>query len=1002
MHSVVFENACNSRNEALPMGNGVFGGMVFYDGQSYTTVMNHYEVYYSIYQEERLHPLPSKTYESYRKAAEERKEDYEREAFWHYRKTIWPEADKVKEASFSVGTSHPPTGEFSVLLEDGAAFGDDFKLQLDIEKAEIGMEARGKGRRLTIETRTLISEDVIDTVITQSDEKNVTGLEIVYPQRRNHKGYQYHFFQMDEKDFGYEVTVPDSRLQFCVLFRLIGARAKMEAEDNQMRLLFQDAKKEVHILTHVLTSLQSTDRLTDGKKNLDITEKNLKQERNLHQKHWNAFFRKGSIQIPDRFLEKLWYLNLYVLGCCSGKGGKRYEHACGLNGLWDTCQPTMWGSMWYWDVNIQSAFWGAYTANHMELAEAFCDGLLYYAEPARRRAEKFYHLPGYAIDFPHEFYNCILPWCAEHLWWYYEYTLDEAFLREKAYPFFQKLLYFVKGIVQTDPEKGTCYIFPDVSPEQGPVTRNSTITLATVKYLLKFAIRANEILGESEEDRKMFSELLEKWPDYPAAETDRYGKILKDSELAPPLMELRHPSLLMPVFPIGEMTQFSGETERELAKNTVRFATEHTEIGVFPFGWIASAAARTGEGNTALRVLYEQGLDLILRANGMGAEETERWMNHCPAEHGRGQLYYPCMMECVGGIVSVVNEMLLQSYDGIIHLFPALPDGNAEQWREKYRQRPLVIREERKAPKWEDCAFFNLLAKGGFEVSAKLRKGKVVFLRIKSLYGKTLRLEAPEGLLGVMGEEGRQEFSMEENGCLCMKTREGETYEFLLKNKESHEDAPLQSYHTGISYVSHLGRRVFCGKNQYTDTIQRIDSFLFDDYMANQRRHHVPMYRFSFGVPKEQLKPLKGPLFYEPQLMVEKEFLKVTEKLQYCSSTGIGFVGKAMKASDTGRGNVLMQDYLSGREKDVFQMELPAGIYEFLVVCGGGDEQTLTKITCPDGNATTIRAKKARYETGIFLAVHKRNGILSLKIDTGEGLCWNLNLMIVKKLTALS
>ncbi|WP_254636292.1 hypothetical protein, partial [Lysinibacillus sp. GbtcB16] len=72
-------------------------------------------------------------------------------------------------------------------------------------------------------------------------------------------------------------------------------------------------------------------------------------------------------------------------------------------------------------------------------------------------------------------------------------------------------------------------------------------------------------------------------------------------------MHLRHPSLLMPIYPIGEINQYSEASLRERAENTLRYAENHTEYGVFQFGWLSCAASRLGQGNMALRLLYEQG-----------------------------------------------------------------------------------------------------------------------------------------------------------------------------------------------------------------------------------------------------------------------------------------------------------------------------------------------------------------------------------------------------------
>ncbi len=393
-----------------------------------------------------------RSYESYVRSAKEMTRNCEKEAFWHYRKTIWPDADEVKDAQLNAGVSHPPTGEFSVLLDEKFKLEDDFRLQLNIEKAEIELYAKDKERALSIATKTLVSKDVILTTICQSDTDIVSALEITYPIRRNRQGICLSFFSVRSRHIrlpglffirGIEKTENPAFSVLCV-FPSDWSRGKDGGQWKQDVFVFKEPRKGdlcTDPCAHRTAELRSGGR---GHSQLRINKEEPQKDLEIHEKHWKMFFQKGGIRLPDRFLEKLWYLNLYVMGCRSGKGGRRSEHACGLNGLWDIRQPTLWGSMWYWDVNIQSAFWGVYTANHMELAEAFNEGLLAYAEMARRRAEEFYHLDGCAMDYPHEFYNCILPWCAQHLWWYYEYTFGLNIPEGKGLPLFSGYPLFCK------------------------------------------------------------------------------------------------------------------------------------------------------------------------------------------------------------------------------------------------------------------------------------------------------------------------------------------------------------------------------------------------------------------------------------------------------------------------------------------------------------------------------------------------------------------------------
>jgi hypothetical protein len=117
-------------------------------------------------------------------------------------------------------------------------------------------------------------------------------------------------------------------------------------------------------------------------------------------------------------------------------------------------------------------------------------------------------------------------------------------------------------------------------------------------------------------------------------------------------------------------------------------------------------------------MIYERGIDHMLRSNGLTAEETDHFINYCLMP--RQMLYYPCMMEFTGEMLAAVNEMLLQSHNGIIRVFPAIPDGDLEMERMLKKGFPYAeyIDRYNKYDAWENARFDRLLAKGAFEVSA--------------------------------------------------------------------------------------------------------------------------------------------------------------------------------------------------------------------------------------------------------------------------------------------
>lgn len=101
------------------------------------------------------------------------------------------------------------------------------------------------------------------------------------------------------------------------------------------------------------------------------------------------------------------------------------------------------------------------------------------------------------------------------------------------------------AIFQYDEETGTYLIYPDISPEQGPFAHNTTITIASVKYMLQFTLKSAEILGDNDPMLADVRNLFEKLPPYYSSEESKWGVHLKDSLEAPDNQWLRHPSMLM-------------------------------------------------------------------------------------------------------------------------------------------------------------------------------------------------------------------------------------------------------------------------------------------------------------------------------------------------------------------------------------------------------------------------------------------------------------------------
>ena len=943
-HTITFTNVYNTWKNALPLGNGKMGAMVFFKDHALHIALNHYDCYYASLH--RYNTAPSaprsapRIYEDYCKTTDEarKNENYERA---HYIDILNPNA-KNKRPQWTT-QSHPQGGEIVLPLNKAI---EEFTLCLHIEEAVVTLEAQGASAKVWIPHQA-------DGIFIELDAAtpNAWGeADLIMPGVIGQQRYNYEqgatgntkWLRSSFNDKTAETAVTQTAQT--IVASVIPAHGENEARNQWL--------------------LQEKESLATA-----------------HAQGWHDFW-KAKVTLPDPFLETLWYLHLYALGCASGLGGRYFEQACGLNGLWDIRKPTLWGSTWYWDVNIQEAFWPVFSSNQLALAELFCDAYLTYEESILSYTETIYGTKDtWALDYCHPLYLCIQPWCAQFLWKYYSHSGDVTFLKERAYPVFVKQIEHFKFITRVD-EGGKRNIDYDISPEQGPISRNSVISIASMRQLIKYAIKSAKIIGRPMDEVQAFSALLQALPDYTRTED---GLRWKDSEMAPDDLFLRHPSVLMPIFPAEEVNKHSPAEVYRCALNTLRFAAQNTEIGAFGFGWLSCAASRLGEGTAAVRILYEKGLDYLIHSNGLGYEETERYVNHCLIT--KPPMYPPAMMEPTGGIVMSINAMLLTS-DNAIEVFPAVPNGvdNLKERKAQYRYHDDYLQGE--YPAWENVRFDRMLANGGFEVSAQMKNGRVCWLHVRSNHGGEMKVRVPASLT----PNGKEEIF----SCV-MEPGEERTWGEPQAVCVSEAPSPAAQ----IRNAANTGRRVFLGEDRHTEFYKKVDSFACAYLLGNTLQYQMMPYIFDFGDTGTQKD--YDSAFHKAYCMSGYNPTFFSTPKRWGNSTfdpnlGYGFASNAgLGIIDRQAPDAIRRDGVEGTTGNAFQLSLPRGKYNLMVVSGDENEASLTHIQLPHNHSKYVgEIKKAgTYQCRIIPFMQEEDGLFELLLNTDKGHKWKLNALFL-------
>ena len=456
---------------------------------------------------------------------------------------------------------------------------------------------------------------------------------------------------------------------------------------------------------------------------------------------WAAYWDQSGVRLDDEVLERTWYHNLYFLNCATRAGAT-------CPGLWANWSYRGIGSAWHGDYhmnyNTQQPFWCAFSSNHLEKHLPYVDLVHFLLPISRQWAREYYGLRG--AYFPHSAYPtemtmmpypvptwgweiCETPWTVQSLWWHYRYTLDEVFLRQRAFVPLKEAALFLVDYMTRPEARGeqwgdhACHIYPTAPPELYGLTPGLTrnydclVDLTLSKFVLKAFVQACEVLGDEvrageAELLAAIAEVLAHFPAYPTAGS-AHGAVFVSvpGESAETVYNVPNPT--MTVFPGEEHGLHSSPEEYAIAANSYR--------------------RQRIEGGNELVFLNLQGARLGL----LDLERFKRQVQYCLLPngtctdlalqvHGRYSDTTPYDFMAPMGIwfenfalPVVVNECLLQSYTGELRLFPNWPAGAGR------------------------AEFRTLRAAGAFLVSASCAGGAVEWVEVRSEAGAPLRLINP-------------------------------------------------------------------------------------------------------------------------------------------------------------------------------------------------------------------------------------------------------------------
>jgi alpha-glucosidase (family GH31 glycosyl hydrolase) len=471
-----------------------------------------------------------------------------------------------------------------------------------------------------------------------------------------------------------------------------------------------------------------------------------------HVAWWKKFWAQSSVRLPDTMLEKQYYLEQYKLGSVARAGAP----AITLQAVWTADNGSLppWKGDFHNDLNTQLSYWPCYTGNHLAASATYTDWLWKIRRKNLAYTKQYFgvdglNVPGVAtLDgdpmggwIQYSLSPTIGAWCAQHFYWQWKYSMDEAFLKNRAYPYIHEVATYLENITRY--KDGARQLPLSSSPEYNDNDLSAwflqwtNYDLSLVKFLFGAAIEVSRAAGNPGEGRH-WEQVLGQLPDYTVNETG-----LSVAPGQNPDQSHRHMSPYMAIYPMALLDINKAKDSLVIEKSLRHIREYGTRAWCgYSFSWMASLYARAYKADSAVKQLR------IFASNFCSPNSF-----HLNGDQKGGQYssftYRPFTLEGNFAFAEGIQELLLQSRDGYLQVLPAIPE------------------------EWKDLSFEHLRGEGAFLVSAKRIGGLDRSVTVFSEAGGRLRIKLPPGLW-----KSASPVTREEGGIVSLYMAKGQTVVF--------------------------------------------------------------------------------------------------------------------------------------------------------------------------------------------------------------------------------